>query len=278
MTAAGGADTGRGGSGRWEPERTGDGSWTLRHPDHGDTCHSRAGAWQEARERYALPCRLRERARGPFLRQRFYLLDVGTGLGLNLAAALEALEDTGVELSAVGLELDPGVLHAALRLPVGASDDPWRPWWQCVRDGLRQALDDPVRAGAPAGLELETPGGGRWRLRLVADDARRAVRRLEPQVGFDAVFLDPFAPATEPDLWDTRFLADVAARMRPGSWLSTYSAALSVRAALVRAGLRVGPGPRVGTKAEGTLASPDRDPGAFDPRVERRLQRRLSRS
>ena len=61
--------------------------------------------------------------------------------------------------------------------------------------------------------------------------------------------------------------------MAPGSWLSTYTASLAVRRGLKRAGLRVGRGPRVGAKAEGTLASPDLRPPPLTPRQERKLRR-----
>jgi hypothetical protein len=64
--------------------------------------------------------------------------------------------------------------------------------------------------------------------------------------------------------------------MAPGSILSTYSASIGVRAGLLAAGLRVGPGARVGTKSSGTLASPDEDPGDFDARTQRRLAKRAS--
>src|SRR5262249_44826068 len=78
----------------------------------------------------------------------------------------------------------------------------------------------------------------------------------------------------EPDLWSPDFLREVARRMAPGSRLSTYSASLSVRAALRAAGLKVGPGARVGTKSSGTIASPDLDPGPFDARTARRVEKR----
>ena len=46
----------------WIPEQTADGSYTLRNTALDQACHSSEGAWQEARERYAVPTRLRERA------------------------------------------------------------------------------------------------------------------------------------------------------------------------------------------------------------------------
>ncbi len=270
----------------WRPLQTADRSWTLLHPVHGEACHSRAGAWQESLERYALACGLACAVPGSTLR----LLDVGTGLGLNLAAALHVLAPRGVGLEAVGLERDPEVLRAALELGArpGVDAGPWGAPHACARAALGLALADPARAageGVPwgpgdRGGHRGHPGhrgtGGRapGRLRLLLGDARTTLAALDPAERFDAVFLDPFSPAREPELWGADFLGELARRMAPGSLLSTYSAAWRVRLALARAGLRVGRGQRVGAKAEGTLASPDR---ALEP-LPARLQRRLART
>ncbi len=224
---------------RWTPVRTGDGSWTLAHPDHGETCHSKAGAWQQACERYADGCRLG--GREGIVR----LLDVGTGLGLNLAAAYRA---TNGRLEAVSIERDARVIEAGLAL---AQPPEVERWLAPVREALRS---------------------GTSFVRLEIGDARSIVPRLEGT--FDAVFLDPFSPGVEPDLWTFEFLSAIARRMARKSLLSTYSASLSVRAALAAAGLRVGPGARVGTKASGTVASPDLDLPPLDARTRRRLERR----
>lgn len=229
----------------WRSLVTGDGSTTLVHPLHGEAFHSRAGAWEEARERYARACGL-----AAFRGSTFRLLDVGTGLGLNLAAAIEALAGTGAKLEAVTLERDAAVVEAGLALPQPPEVARWVAG---------------VRAGLASGA-----------IRLVLGDARDTLPSLEAGLRFDAVFLDPFSPRVEPDLWSPSFLAEIARRMAPGSILSTYSAATAVRAGLLAAGLRVGPGGRVGTKAEGTLASPDRFLETFDDRTRRRIERRCS--
>ena len=258
----------------WAPRRTADGSWTLVSTAHGEACHSRSGAWREARERYARPCRLRELARRrPLVR----VLDIGTGLGLNLAAALGALEGTDARLELVSLERDPDVVRTTLRLfdgrrvTAGAGER----HHAVVRAALRDAL-----AGdeGEAAVALAVPAAGAS-LRLLLGDARRRLTELDPERPFDAVFLDPFSPRREPALWRPGFLVAVARRLGAAGWLSTYAASFHVRLALARTGLAVGLGPRVADKAEGTLA---RRPGAVPappplwPKVARRLQRALA--
>jgi chorismate dehydratase len=229
----------------WRALGTADGSATLVHPVHGEACHSRAGAWQEARERYAQACRLPE-----FRGETFRLLDVGTGLRLNLAAALEALEGTGAGLEAVTLERDPSVIEAGLALHQPPEVERWL---ERVREGIESDS-----------------------IHLLLGDARETLPALDRELRFDAVFLDPFSPRVEAELWTSGFLAEVARRMAPGSLLSTYSAATVVRAGLLAAGLRVGPGGRVGTKGEGTLASPDLTLESFGERARRRIERRAN--
>ncbi|MBI5434467.1 MAG: hypothetical protein HZA52_16655 [Planctomycetes bacterium] len=245
---------------RWRAERTADGSFTLVSPEHGEACHSLAGAWTQAGERYARPCRLRERALAG--ERRLALLDIGTGLGLNLAAALVELEGTDATLDVLSLEREPEVVRAALALPLG--------------DGELARAVTPVRKGLAAALAA---GGGTFalgagRVRLVFGDARRTLAAEREPPSFDAVFLDPFSPKVAPELWEREFLALVAERMGPRSVLSTYSSAVLVRATLLAVGLSVGLGPRVGAKSSGTLAGRGFELPPFDPRTARRLVRK----
>ena len=243
----------------WQVALTGDGSWTLRHPVHGQACHSLDGAWTESVERYARPCRLAQvgaQRAGPVR-----LLDIGTGLGLNIAAALAEVAECGVALEVTTCELDSDVIAHALAL--GPAPGRARAWHAQALQALEAAL-----AGAG-----DVPLGAGGRLRLLLGDARELLP-AEPREPFEAVFLDPFSHGVDAALWEEPFLREVAARMAPGALLSTYSAAFSVRLALLRAGLRVGRGPRVGRKASGTLASLQAPLEPLEGRTERRLARR----
>lgn len=245
----------------WEPLRTEDGSWTLVHREHGQACHSEAGAWTEARERYAAACGLRRLAeRGETVR----LLDVGTGLGLNLAAALEALDGTNARLEAVTLESDPSVIESALALAPG-HPEAW-PWVSRTRELLSLAA---ARPDQPIHHE-------RGELTLLLGNGRERLGELSEGPRFDAVFLDPFSPGVESELWQPDFLARIAARMAPDAVLSTYTTSLRVRVGLASAGLNLAQGPRVGSKAAGTLASHGPIEPPLDARTLRRVRKRVT--
>ena len=249
---------------------------------HGEGFHDAGGAWRQARVRYAAGAEVRRRA---FERVRelgtdpvVRVLDVGTGLGWNAAAALFAVRGTGARVEIVSLERDLDVLRFAAALPSASTGLPER-CHRAVRGALRSAL---VSGGGPP-LSLAVDGEALGALRLVLGDAAESLARLPrpdadggPRSAFDAVFLDPFSPRVEPGLWRRAFCAEIAARMAPRALLATYSAATEVRVALAEAGLGVRRGPRVGKKAEGTLAGRGLVPPPEDADLARRIARRAS--
>ncbi|MEM9145527.1 MAG: tRNA (5-methylaminomethyl-2-thiouridine)(34)-methyltransferase MnmD [Pseudomonadota bacterium] len=78
---------------------------------------------------------------------------------------------------------------------------------------------------------------GSARLDLRFGDARAAVPAWTGAA--DAWFLDGFAPARNPEMWEPDLLAAVHARTRPGGSFATFTAAGAVRRALVDSGYLV---------------------------------------
>ena len=230
---------------RWRREWTADGSPTLVHPEHGEACHNRVGAWLESHERYVNACRLPERFRervGTELR----LCDVGTGLGLNLAAALAAAEASGGCLVATSFESETDVLdEAAAWCAEGGVEGPAADWWPIVQAALATARERPSEFVAL---------GGRHRLRLVIGDARHELAALPAEERFDACFFDPFSAASDAGLWTADFLLECARRLAPDGRLSTYSERADARLAWAAAGLAVAEGEPLGRKRAGTVA------------------------
>jgi len=203
----------------WLPQPTADGSVTFFSPEFGECFHSRAGAQQEALEKFAIATAL------PAKRHRSHLtlLDICYGLGYNTAAALEVIWQAPphCHVTVIGLELDATVPRAAIaHLP------PWSESVVAVLEGLatRQCFRSPT-------CEAE--------LRL--GDARQTIQDLVAG-GFraDAIFLDPFSPQRCPHLWTVEFLSQVAQCLAADGYLATYSRAAAVRSALLAAGLHLG--------------------------------------
>ena len=197
------------------------------------------------------------------------MLDIGTGLGWNLAATLEARDALRLrplpKLELVTLETSRSVLEASFELqraiPQGES-------LGTIHSALRRSLESegPGPVSVVPGVEL----------RLYLGDARASVLELAESPGFDAFYLDPFSPRREPGLWTEAFLSRLARIAAPGARLATYCAATHVRVALALAGWEVGPAPRVGSKAEGTLGARGVPLAPFEARIARRIARRVA--
>lgn len=78
---------------------------------------------------------------------------------------------------------------------------------------------------------------GRIRLTLYFGDVTEAWRELEFQA--DAWFLDGFAPAINPDMWQDQAMHQVCQHSKPGATLATFTAAAPVRRVLTAGGFRM---------------------------------------
>jgi len=197
-----------------------------------DVFRSRAGAWAESRAVFVEGCALPQRW-AELGRQRpaasFTVLELGFGLGVNFLATLQAWRERGAS---------PARLHyvSVEAHPLGLDD-------------LRRGLDALGAAPGDARRLLEQwpaalPGMHRVvfeaeavTLTLCFGDALALVPKL--RLAADAFFLDGFAPARNPRMWDPALLRALGRLARPGATLATWSAAGAVREALAGAGFEV---------------------------------------
>lgn len=171
-------------------------------------------------------------------RPGFHIAELGFGTGLNMAAALIAWRDAGV----------PGPLRFTSfeAHPLAAAD-------------IETAL-----AAFPQALEAARPILGPWAeghrlirtpeliLQVTEGDARATLPGWDGRA--DAWFLDGFAPARNPELWDPALLRQVAHHTAPGGTAATYTAAGQVRRDLDAAGFDVVRVPGYGRKRHMTRA------------------------
>jgi tRNA U34 5-methylaminomethyl-2-thiouridine-forming methyltransferase MnmC len=160
----------------------------------------------------------------------FCVAELGFGTGLNLAALWLAWQGSGV----------PGRLHYT-----GFEAFPLS-----RKDMARALAAFPELAGlVPDLLALAAEG---WlerdglSARLIPGDARATLPAWDGAA--DAWFLDGFAPAKNPELWEPALMTEVARHTAPGGSFATYTAAGHVRRALAAAGFTVERRPGFGRK------------------------------
>lgn len=173
------------------------------------------------------------------LRDGFHIAELGFGTGLNLLAAWAMAREAGVLLRYTGFEAFPMRAQEAARALA-----PFAPQFPDLAEALL--------AGWPVGRVLIAPG---LEAEVIAGDARTTLPAWTHRA--DAWFLDGFAPAKNPELWEEALLREVARHTAPGGSFATYTAAGHVRRALAAAGFSVCRRPGYGRKrhmSQGHLA------------------------
>jgi tRNA 5-methylaminomethyl-2-thiouridine biosynthesis bifunctional protein len=209
-------------------------------PDFGDRYHPRAGAALQARHVFLLGNGLPERWQQ---RHRFVILETGFGLGNNFLATWQAWRADPARcerLVYVGIEAHPPARDDLTRMH---QESPWP-----------EACAELLAAWPPLTPNLHTLDfdGGRVKLMLAFGDVRALLPELTLQA--DAFYLDGFAPARNPAMWEPRVLKALGRRAAPGATAATWSVARDLREGLTAAGFQVELAPGVGGKREITLA------------------------
>jgi len=221
---------------------TDDGSPTLYHPSYKQHFHTTAGAASETKAKFLEPTNIHTRLeRGETLE----ILDIGFGLGLNaLSTAALAERIRGGRVEITSLENDTKTLHAAAAL---AKDGAWDDVDSLDTLNPTKTIEELLDAGRAE--------NDFFSLEILSGDARATA--TETKRNFDAVFLDPFSPDVNPELWTYDFIRLLADKLKPGGVVATYSAAMPVRGAMLRAGLKVGATTPFGRRRSGTIAACD---------------------
>ena len=209
---------------------------------YGDIYHPRIGALAQARHVFLQGNALPARWAG---RRHFTVLETGFGLGNNFLATWQAWRSDPQRcqhLHFVAVELHPPCLADLARAQAQSSSQ--------AADLAAQLLQAwPVLTTGLHALDFEE---GRVQLLLAFGDANELLPRL--RLHADAVFLDGFAPAHNPDMWQPRLLKAVGRLAAPGATLATWSVATDMRAGLATAGFDTCLAPGTGGKREITLA------------------------
>jgi chorismate dehydratase len=217
---------------RYQSILTEDGSLTLYASEFEEAMHSRSGAYDEAIRKHVIPSGILDQ-----VKERVRVLDVGFGLGYNCLALLQeaACRELPIIVEIVSLERDLSALPHLKEIRFNDS-----------RDDLYRTLLHAYEFGSWADK--------RYSITVMPGDARSSILVL-PENHFDAIFQDAFSPTKNPELWSIEYFRELARTITSSGILTTYSCARYVRKAMLEAGFRLGRGPSVGAKREGTIAS-----------------------
>lgn len=206
-------------------------------PRFQDVYRSRSGGWLQAQTVFLGGCQLPAQWRGM---PRFTVLETGFGLGLNFLAtwaAWEADPQRCTELHFVSVEAYPvsgaDLLRSAQTVDTSSA---------AAAPGARR-LEDLVQELAwvwcdvQPGLQTFHLAQGRVHLTLAIGQVLPMLAQLDCTA--DAVYLDGFNPACNPQMWSQPTIDAVAGHCRAGTTLATYSAAAAVRTVLRNAGFVV---------------------------------------
>ncbi len=208
-----------------------------------DVYHSAEGGPAQARQVFLQGNGLPARWRG---RRSFTVLETGFGFGLNFLATWQAWRGDPARcgrLQFVSIE----------KHPFDASDLEvlLKRFSEYALEAEELLNSWPILVPGMHRLELER---GNVVLTLFFGDVAEGLPQLA--LAADAIYLDGFAPAKNPDMWAAPLLRHLGRLAAPGATLATWSVAAPVRAALQAAGFSVQKREGFGKKREmlkGTL-------------------------
>lgn len=194
---------------------------------HDDVYFSRAGGLQETQHIFLKNNHLEEK----FLNaaENVLIAESGFGTGLNFFATLQLWQKIHKPLHTAHLTyisfekfpLPPSAIRKALAIYSELTPliEKWLPFYPLPIEGVHE-----IRLGDVT-------------LQLVLGDMKDWLAKLSFEA--DAWFLDGFAPAKNPDMWEDTTMHHIARHMKQGSTLATFTAVGNVRRALQEGGVQM---------------------------------------
>lgn len=199
-----------------QPERTRDGSLTLRSATLNAQYHSRHGAVQESTHVFI------KAGLEAIGKDTVDVLEVGLGTGLNLLLTWIRCLEGKLNVNYTALEPYP-LTHEQLEVLRHCEDLAW--------PGLHEPF-----------LERMQDGSGAWHAGMGGLTFRQlgtAVEEFDETNAYDVIYFDAFEPVVQPDMWTEEVFQRMHAALRPGGILVTYCAKGDVRRAMKAVGFKL---------------------------------------
>lgn len=215
---------------------TNDGSFTIKHPEHGECYHSLMGAKFEAKELYVV-CSGFETALTTAIHP-LRVVDVGLGLGYNALSTIEAWahnQNVSQNLHILSLEINPELVEL-LKSGKASWQKEWSTHWIDYSKKLAPCKSDLWTA------EISHPSIPKltcsWQV-LLGDAVTITIPRCFAENewgGWQFFWQDPFSKSKNPDLWTSNWFEKLKSIAAKEAVLVTYSVARPVKDALTQTG------------------------------------------
>lgn len=225
-----------------------DGTQTLYNFDYNETYHSSsAGAYSESLHKFINPCKIKEICNKE---KNIYILDVGFGLGYNVATAIKNCENGKINIFSIEKDMDFLENIKKLDIPENLKSI-YNLFFQMEKSTI--SLNETTYPSFT--LKKDNVN-----LTVIIGDGRDIIKDLKSlNIKFDAVFWDPFSPKVNREMWTVDIFKNVKNLMKNNAILATYSAAISVKKSLMEAGFKIGLVEPIGRKSPSTVATLEGD-------------------
>ncbi|WP_457640747.1 tRNA (5-methylaminomethyl-2-thiouridine)(34)-methyltransferase MnmD [Persephonella sp.] len=244
---------------------TADGTETFVNKEYGEAYHStKAGAYTESIHKFINPCNIQTLSKK---KEVINILDIGFGLGYNVAAAITEAKKVNpeVKLNIISIEKDRNIFNKIKQLTIPES---LKESYQIILSGQFQEIY--IKKQQFEGYVTDIKN---VTLKVLLGEGRRTLKNLlKTGLKFDAVFYDPFSPKVNTEMWTVEIFKVVKDLMTDKAVLATYSASLAVRKGLLEAGFKIGLVEPVGRKSYSTVATISGEIPPLTEKEEKRIK------
>ncbi len=246
--------------------KTNDGTETFFNEEYQEAYHStKAGAYLESLHKFVIPCKIQELSK---IKKEMYILDIGFGLGYNVAVAFEQAVKTSpeIKLNVISIEKDISVFEKIIKLNVPEN---LKKFYDILNSGN-------IQKEKLCSKEFLTyvVKDKNINLKVILEEGRKTIKSLQVyETKFDAVFYDAFSPKVNTEMWTVDIFKLVKNLIKEEGILATYSASLAVRKGLIEAGFRIGLVEPIGRKSYSTVATISGDIPPLTEKEKNRLNK-----
>lgn len=233
--------------GEYQAVETADGHLTLHSGVFDENCHSTSGALEETLYNYVSGCNVIDRANN----SPITILEIGLGVGLGVIATFNQTKNCQHKINFISTEIDPELVH-----------------WVISQNDFNENIKNLNETAKKICFDLSD----NFHVEILLGDARKTLKFLALEdIKVDCIFQDAFSPTKNPTLWTKEHFRNLRSLCGNDSVMTTYSASVKIRKAMMDAGFYVTSMKGFGNKRNATRAYTNSS--YQDEKIEKELTR-----